>query len=156
DLSSLHDQAVRLPPIASAYLDPRAAADLCRSLADGLAPADAIRAGIAAGPRVIRYAPLDVHTDDALRVLQVGTSLQRGGADRLATALHGILGPRGFRSLLVALGGRARAPFPAPPGTLDLSTLHNRAKRIDAVHRTALAFGADLVHAHLLRGEELA
>lgn len=156
DLSALPDLAARLPPVVSAYLDAPAAAALARGLAAGAALPDALRAEIASGHRVIRHAPLDVHTDDGLRVVQVVTSLQRGGAERVAIDLHRHLGGRGVRSRLVALGRPTRAPFPAPPGTLDLSGVRGRPARIDAAHRAALDFAADLVHAHLLRGEEMA
>jgi glycosyltransferase involved in cell wall biosynthesis len=157
DLSRLSDLGDRLPPIVSAYLDAEAVADLARRLSDGSCLSDALRAEIQTGKhRVIRFPPLDVHTDDALRVVQVVTSLQRGGAERVAIDLHRHLSSRGVRSLLIVLGRPTRAPFPTPPGTLDVSAVSGREARIDAAHRAALDFGADLIHAHLLRGEELA
>ncbi len=157
DLSRVPDLAARLPPIVSAYLESGAVAGLARRLDEGIRLAEALRDEIGGGRhRVIRFAPLDVRTDDALRVVQVVTSLQRGGAERIAIDLHRHLGWRGVRSLLVVLGAPTRAPFPAPPGTLDLSGVSGRAARIEAAHRAALGFAADLVHAHLLRGEELA
>ncbi|HEX5272647.1 MAG TPA: glycosyltransferase, partial [Gemmataceae bacterium] len=157
DLSRLADLPARLPPVVSAYLDRETSACLARRLATNSALPDALRAEIASGRhRVIRFAPLDVHTDDALRVVQVVTSLQRGGAERVALDLHRNLGSRGVRSLLVVLGRPTRAPFAAPPGTLDLSAVSGREARVEAAHRAALEFGADLIHAHLLRGEELA
>jgi len=157
DLSAVADLATRLPPIVSAYLDSSAVAGLRKRLSTGLALAAALRAQITAvGQRVIHYGPLDVHNDDAWRVLQVVTSLQRGGAERVALDLHRHLGWRGVRSRLVSLGLPGRTPFPMPAGTLDLSGLRGRAARIEATHRAALDFAADLVHAHLLRGEELA
>jgi glycosyltransferase involved in cell wall biosynthesis len=157
DLSAVRDLASRLPPVVSAYLDTAAAAELRCCLAAGLALPDALRAEIASGrPRVIRYAPLDVHTDRALRVVQLVTSLQRGGAERVAIDLHRHLGQRGVCSQLVALGRPGRDPFPAPPGTVDLSGIGGRSARVEAARRASLDFAADLVHAHLLRGEELA
>jgi glycosyltransferase involved in cell wall biosynthesis len=157
DFSRIDDLAARLPPPVSAYLDAEAAAALGRRIVAGIPLPDALRAEITdGGHRVIRYVPLDVHTDEALRVVQVVTSLQRGGAERVAIDLHRHLGQRGVRSLLIALGRPTRAPFPTPPGTLDLSGVSGREARIDAAHRAALDFAADLVHAHLLRGGELA
>jgi glycosyltransferase involved in cell wall biosynthesis len=157
DFSRISDLAARLPPAVSAYLDTEAAAALGRRIAAGSPLHDALRAElIGGGHRVVRYAPIDVHTDDALRVVQVVTSLQRGGAERVAIDLHRHLGQRGVRPLLIALGRPTRAPFPSPPGTLDLSGVSGREARIEAAHRAALDFAADLVHAHLLRGGELA
>lgn len=157
DLSRVPDLAARLPPVVSAYLDGEAAAGLARRLADGAGLPDALRAEVASGRhRVIRFAPLDVYTDDALRVVQVVTSLQRGGAERVALDLHRHLAGRGVRTLLVVLGRPTRAPFAAPAGTLDVSAVSGREARVEAAHRAALDFGADLIHAHLLRGEELA
>jgi glycosyltransferase involved in cell wall biosynthesis len=157
DLSHLPDLAARLPPVVSAYLDGEAAASLSRRLSEGGNLSDALRAEIATGRhRVVRFAPLDVHADDAFRVVQLVTSLQRGGAERVAIDLHRHLGWRGVRSLLAVLGRPTRAPFPAPPGTLDLSAIGGREARVEAAHRAALGFAADVIHAHLLRGEELA
>jgi glycosyltransferase involved in cell wall biosynthesis len=157
DLSRLPDLPARLPPVVSAYLDAEAAASLARRLAEGAGLADALRAEIGSGRhRVIRFAPLDVYADDALRVVQVVTSLQRGGAERIALDLHRHLGQRGVRSRLAVLGRPTRAPYPAPPGALDLSGVGGREARVEAAHRAALDFAADLIHAHLIRGEELA
>ena len=49
----------------------------------------AVRAEIAAaGRRVVHIPAFDVHADESLRVAQVVTTLQRGGAERIALDLH--------------------------------------------------------------------
>jgi glycosyltransferase involved in cell wall biosynthesis len=118
----------------------------------------AIRSSLDVGlNRVVRYAPLDVFHDSAMRVLQVVTSLQRGGAERIAIDLARGLDSCGIRSRLVVLGKPTRSAFPKPPGTVDLSNMRGgRAARWPALARTAARYAADLIHCHLLRGEDLA
>src|SRR5262249_13239865 len=107
--------------------------------------------------RVVRYPALDVYHDTTLRVVQVVTSLQRGGAERIALTLARELGSCGVHPLLVALGSPTRTPFLSPPGTVDLArTRGDRRARIEALARTAIGFGADLVHGHLLDGPDIA
>jgi glycosyltransferase involved in cell wall biosynthesis len=147
-----------LPPLASVFLEPR----LARALGERLAAGDAMDAALEAAARdhharVVRYAPLDVHAGAALRAVQVVTSLQQGGAERVALSLATVLPRAGVPTLLVALGGPTRAPFPAPPGALDLSWERrlDREGRIAPLLDAVAAFGADVVHAHLLEGNEL-
>ena len=110
-----------------------------------------------AGRRVVRYAPLDVHFDPALRIVQLVTSLQQGGAERVALDLHRTLGQYGVHSLLVGLGSPTRAAFPAPAEAVDVSRIGpGRPERIAAAARAALDFAADLVHGHLLHGADVA
>ena len=94
-----------------------------------------------------------MYTDERLRVLQVVTSFQRGGAERS----HPRPGRRWVRgtntvdaSACVARGGQ---PFPIPPGTIDLSDLPND-KRHDALARLVQSFAIDVVHGHLLDRDE--
>jgi len=115
-----------LPPLASVFLEP----PLARLLGEGLragAPIEvALDAALRAGPaRVVRYAALDVHAGRALRVAQVVTSLQQGGAERVALSLAAALPRLGLPTLLVALGGPTRASFPAPPGALHQKSAHS-------------------------------
>jgi glycosyltransferase involved in cell wall biosynthesis len=120
--------------------------------------ADALRMVIGGpGQRVVRFPAFDVHDDLALRVVQVVTSIQQGGAERIALSLARGLGKAGVRSLLITLGRPTRTAFPVPPGTLDLSqTRGGRQRRLEAVAGAVRAFDADLVLGHLLAGEDMA
>jgi len=152
------DFAGRLPPVAIAYLETPLVAPLAARLAEGELPDGALRAELcSAGRRVVRYAPLDVHFDPALRIVQLVTSLQQGGAERIALDLHRTLAQCGVHSLLVGLGSPTRAAFPVPDEAVDLSrTGPGRPERIAAAAQAALDFAADLVHGHLLHGADVA
>ena len=107
--------------------------------------------------RIVRHAPLDVDYDERLRVLQVVTSLQRGGAERVTVDLARALSESGAHCRIAAVGSPTREPFSAPAGTCDLSRLNgDRAARVAAAIRVAGADGSDIVHAHLLDGADLA
>lgn len=148
----------QIPPVAIAYLEATVAESLARRLADGEILETGLRAELTCPERrVVRYPPLDVHYDPALRVVQLVTSLQQGGAERVALDLHRTLGGYGVHSLLVALGSPTRAAFPKPPGTVDLSRVGpGRTERIAAAADAALGFAADLVHGHLLHAADVA
>ena len=77
------------PPLSSVYLDGGASVELAQRLAGG-APLAAALAAVAALPtlRHVRFPPLDVHDDEALRVALAVTSLQQGGAERVVLDLH--------------------------------------------------------------------
>src|SRR5262249_27779874 len=103
--------------------------------------------------RVVRVPAFDVHASSALRVVEVTTSLQQGGAERMAIDLTLGLRARGVATLLAVLGRPTRKTFEAPEETLDVSSL-GRAARIDAIAGAAIVHGADVIHAHLLDGDE--
>ena len=106
--------------------------------------------------RVVHYAPLDVYDDRGLRVLQVITSLHRGGAERMTLDLMAELPACNVRARLATLGRPLREAFAAPAGTLDLAgPLANPEARAAALARLAIAFGADLVHGHLITGSDV-
>ncbi len=115
--------------------------DLLRSGADGL--------------RIVHVPALDVFADDRLRVMQVITGLQRGGAERLTLDLLEQLPAQGVASRLATLGQSLREAFPTPPGTLDLSHARSASARSEQLVREAIAFGADVLHAHLVKAEEI-
>jgi glycosyltransferase involved in cell wall biosynthesis len=147
-----------IPPTVCVYLEPPVVASLARRLTGGETIERALHAEIA-DPRyrVVRFAPLDVHFDSALRIVQLVTSLQQGGAERIAIDLHRTLSSYHVRSLLVALGSPTRASFPMPESTVDLSRVGpDRETRVDAAARAAIEFAADLVHGHLLHRADLA
>lgn len=115
-------------------------------------------AASAAGARIVHYGGLDVHDDPTLRIAEVVTSAQRGGAERIALDLSVGLKQHGFRSRLVILGRPTRAPFEVPSDTIDASGLggpgpDHRARR---AARRLVAEGIDLVHGHLLDRDTVA
>ncbi|MGK3985888.1 glycosyltransferase [Sorangium sp. So ce136] len=147
-----------LPRAASVYLDAPLAAGVAARLRAGDPLDVALQGELGARPaRVVRHAPLDVCDDAAPRVAQVVTSLQQGGAERIAIDLATGLPRRGVRSRVYAVYRPTRPTFGAPPGTLDLSGAPgDREARFDALARGLAAWGADLAHAHLLDAEDLA
>jgi hypothetical protein len=110
-----------LHSVTSLYLEQPCVQSLCRRLAEGRELATAIHEELTGpGRRVVHYAPLDVHFDAALRIVQLVTSLQQGGAERIALDLHRTLTHYGFRSLVISMGSPTRAAFAIPPETVDL------------------------------------
>src|SRR5947207_3023850 len=69
--------------------------------------------------RCVRLAHLDCFDDPALRVAQVVTSLQCGGAERITLELTRELPRCGVRALLFTLGSPTRAAFPTPEENVD-------------------------------------
>jgi glycosyltransferase involved in cell wall biosynthesis len=147
----LADATLDAPLLASVYLDADAATALRLHLDEGRAIPAALDALTSQSSlRRVRFSPLDVHHDEALRVALAVTSLQRGGAERVVIDLHHTLAELGHRPTVLTLGRPTRAPYPSPPGTIDLSEEGTREERVDALAERAIERGADLVHAHLL------
>lgn len=106
--------------------------------------------------RAIRAHELDVRNGDRPRIMQIITTLHRGGAEQLALYLHQQLQHQGIDSLLCVLDKASRDSFDAPPSTIFLSQHgSNRNERFQALISLARDFGADILHTHLLEGEEL-
>ena len=103
--------------------------------------------------RLIHWPGLDAGFDPNLRALEVVTSLQHGGAERIAWELHRLLPRFGVASRLVVLGSPLRHELPRPAALADLSGL-SREKRAVAMEETALGFGADALHGHLIDAED--
>jgi glycosyltransferase involved in cell wall biosynthesis len=104
--------------------------------------------------RLVHFAPLDVYDDAGLRVMQVITALQRGGAERVVLDLLAELPLHGVRTRLVTLGRPLRAAFPLPPNAVELAKASSKfPSRAAALERVAVAFGADVAHGHLISGE---
>jgi len=146
-----------LPPVASAYLE----APLCGFLAqtlDGQGLDEALAALCAKrGPRVVRVAALDVAEDERLRVAEIVTSFQQGGAERLAMELAAALAEQpGITSRLVALGGPTRASFEPPLGAklLEWEREKNVALRAPRLAIALVADGIDVIHGHLLEADD--
>jgi glycosyltransferase involved in cell wall biosynthesis len=152
DLESLAGAEDGFPPLASAALEPPLPGLLRERLRAGVPlQAALIRLLASAGARVVRVAALDVHDDARLRVAQIVTSLQQGGAERIARDLALALPRLGTATRLVTLGTPTRAAFPPPPATLDVSRCASRAERVSRLeHELVSEFAVDLVHGHLL------
>lgn len=138
-----------LPPISAAWFE--------RFRADRVDVATGELAHVS-DARVVHWSPLDVNENDAadrLRVVQVVTSLQQGGAERVTWDLHDLLPGVGVESCLVTLGRPSRRALPDPAQRVDLSKLPS-SRRMEAVANVAAAFGADVIHAHLIRGDDAA
>jgi glycosyltransferase involved in cell wall biosynthesis len=157
DVVSLQPHSSRSLTTISIYLEPAPAESLARALIDGMDRASAIDHLVRDERwRVVRFAPLDVCTDSRLRLVQVITSLQFGGAERIALALDGSLRRQGVACRLVTLGRSIRQSFPSPPEMIDLSLLtHDPITRAVAARRASRDFNADVIHAHLLDAGQL-
>jgi glycosyltransferase involved in cell wall biosynthesis len=157
DLARLPWWAKR-PPLPPALLIARAAAETFAALLQKTGSLSGAWAGWLRGHhRTVHLPELDASLGDELRVLQVVTTIQIGGAERVTLDLAAELPRHGVAAAVVALGRATRAAFPAPPGFVDLSsTAANPAARATALLTVARRIGADLVHAHLLRASDLA
>jgi glycosyltransferase involved in cell wall biosynthesis len=155
DLSSL--DGASLPPLASTLLEHAAARALAHQLSSGVSIDAALTHVVASRDhRAVRVPALDVHDDPGLRVTIAITSLQQGGAERLALDLARGLGARGVAAEIAALGRTSRRELAVPPGvTARLSKASARVDRLRDLGRAAVAFGADTLHAHLFTGDDL-
>ena len=116
----------------------------------------AIHGVIDPGVRAVRIPSFDVAFDDALHVVELVTTLHRGGAERIVLDLVRELGVLGVSVTLAVLDRASRTTFDAPSGTVFLDELaHDRKDRLAALGEIALANGADLIHAHLVNGDDL-
>jgi glycosyltransferase involved in cell wall biosynthesis len=107
--------------------------------------------------RLVRFGPLDVRHDPGLRIVQVVTSLQRGGAERLTLELSAELSRQGASYRVMTLGPPSRQAFATSEGVIELARLGlDRPARAEAVGQFARTFAADLIHGHLLGAAECA
>lgn len=142
-----------LPPLASLYCEPALGEKLAARLAEGQPLEAALgELGGRGEARLVRFSGLDVFDDERMRVLLAVTSLQQGGAERMVIDLAETLGACGVRPLVAALGRPTRATFPAPEGSIDLAGAKDR---VSALYELSCDFGADLVHGHLLTGDDV-
>lgn len=102
--------------------------------------------------RIVHLSPLDVHFDPRPRALLAVTSLHIGGAEKIVTSLAEELNRRGTQTAVASIGEPTRASLPPPRFWYDLQ---DHDDSVAALHQSALSFGADLIHAHLLTGETL-
>ncbi|HLX64127.1 MAG TPA: glycosyltransferase family 4 protein [Planctomycetota bacterium] len=145
------------PRIASVLIDSRLTCDLAAKLKRGCELEFALRELLCeAKPRCVRLPHLDVIDDPALRVAQVVTSRQRGGAERIALDLTRELPRWRVRTMYFALGAPTRAAFDAPEELVTFPPGKNRAEHLRNFAATAVAMGCDAVHAHLLSADDMA
>lgn len=114
---------------------------------------DVVRLAIQRGWRVIRHASLDGWMDDRVRVLEVVTSLQRGGAERLVLDLHaGLKTAPLITTHLCVVGSPTRAAFTMPDDAIQLGVGVEPEARAAALVEVMSHMGCDVLHAHLLDG----
>lgn len=105
--------------------------------------------------RLVHWHPLDVFCDPNLRAIQIITSLQRGGAERIAIDLHRCwLRSQELTPLLIAVNAPSRSPFPTPPATLQLAQVDSKSQRWERCQAIIENYATDLLHTHLLSREE--
>ncbi len=119
-------------------------------------PAGSLAVTRALARRLVRLPCLRDRFDPGLRVLQVVTTIQTGGAEKIALDLAAELNHGGVATAVAALADPTREAFPAPPWFFDLSDAPRSVEgRARAVNEAALAWGADLIHAHLVQADDL-
>jgi glycosyltransferase involved in cell wall biosynthesis len=102
--------------------------------------------------RAVRLPALGASHSPSLRVLQVVTTIQTGGAERITLDLAAELNHQGISTAVAALGQPTRQAYPAPPHFVSLAEVPNSPEaRARAIADSAIEWGADVVHAHLLR-----
>ena len=155
DFSSLNGFADQAPTFPSILLSPA----FCRTLAqfkNETPLQQRIRSALAACiPRCVRLPHLDVRCDPALRIAQAVTSLQRGGAERIALDLTRELPRHGVRPLFFALGSPTRGAFDPPEEWVEFAPGRNRAEHLRHFAARAISLGCDAVHAHLLSASDM-
>jgi len=145
-----------LPEPDVVYLEPAAQSSLATLLEEGSSLREALHRLMHEGRfRGVHLAALDAYFDSALRVLQLVTTIQVGGAERVTLDLAEELTRQGVRVCVAAFGRPSRLAFPRPAHFADLSAVPNHPEeRAEAVATLAREMGADLVHAHLIRATE--
>ena len=157
DFSIVNLLADKLPRVASVLLDSALVLEFTNAYVEGKSVDAALRIVLAAMPvRCVRLPHLDVYDDPALRIAQVATSLQRGGAERLALDLTRELPRCGIRPFFFALGSPTRAAFEKPDDAVEFQPGQNRAEHVRHFADRAVALGCDAVHAHLLSASDMA
>jgi glycosyltransferase involved in cell wall biosynthesis len=90
------------------------------------------------------------------RVALVVSALHSGGAERVVLQLAARLGQLGVETRLAILDRPQRDALPEPPDTLRLYAMPgSRLERLYGFCQSMIAWGADLIHAHLLDAPSL-
>jgi glycosyltransferase involved in cell wall biosynthesis len=120
--------------------------------------AHAIDGTIPDGARAVRIPSFDVSFSEAPRVIELVTTLHRGGAERIVLDLAAELGVLGVDVTLAVLDRASRTTFEVPDSmsTVFLDELaRDRRDRLEALGDLAVGQGVDLIHAHLVNGDDL-
>ena len=106
--------------------------------------------------RAVRVPAFDVYFFEALHVVELVTTLHRGGAEQVVLDLARELDVLGIHVTVAVLDRASRSTFDAPSGAVFLDEhADGRRARLEALGDMAVAMGVDLVHVHLLNGEDL-
>lgn len=155
DFSLLGVAAEQLSAPPAMLLSPDAARCFGEFLRKSASFEDSWRQTLRSEIKTVHIQELDGCASSGLRVLLLVTSIQIGGAERVTLDLAAAMPALGVATLVVAVGKPLRESFPAPPGFVDLSELRSNTERLaNGVRDVALTFGADVVHAHLIRAVE--
>jgi len=156
DFNRLRWWTRQMPQVRSLYLEPEVARALGSYLAQGKSWIAALRNCLRSTRfRAVHLPSLDVHFDPDLRIVQLVTTIQIGGAERVTLDLAAELRGSGLAVCVAAFGKPTRLAFPTPANFADLSEIpYQPEERAAAVARLCRSFGADLVHAHLIRARE--
>jgi glycosyltransferase involved in cell wall biosynthesis len=113
-------------------------------------------AQLAESARRVRVAAFDVAFTETPHVVELVTTLHRGGAERVVLDLCRELDRLGVDVTLAVLDRASRTTFDAPAGTVFLDEhADRRAERLDVLGELAITIGADILHAHLVNGDDL-
>lgn len=105
--------------------------------------------------RCVQLPDLTHEYDASLRVLQVVTTIQIGGAERVTLDLAESLNKRGQHVWVAALSRPPRKAYPEPRGFIDLSAVNKAPEaRAHAIAKIARELHVDVVHGHLISGAE--
>lgn len=99
--------------------------------------------------RAFLHPAFDVELDPRLRVLEVTTTLHRGGAERIVLDLHRELPKLGATSFLATTSRAVRSTFGSPEGTQHL---HETGETLPEL---VVRLAVDVTHTHLLDGPRL-
>jgi glycosyltransferase involved in cell wall biosynthesis len=118
--------------------------------------AAAVAGTVPPGARAVRIPSFDVAFSEAPRVVELVTTLHRGGAERIVLDLARELEALGVGVTLAVLDRASRTTFDAPAGTVFLDELaRDRRERLEALSDLAVGQGVDVIHAHLVNGDDL-
>ncbi|MGI8604144.1 MAG: glycosyltransferase family 4 protein [Verrucomicrobiales bacterium] len=147
----------RLPRIDAVYFSAEGASKL-RSGVNGRTSFDEAiwRLVLRENLRAVHLPALDVHFDPAMRVLQVVTTLQIGGAESITLNLAEAHHQSGVPTAVAVLAASRRESFAPPRFFYDLTNSGTCPReRAHAIRVAALDWGADVIHAHLISAEEM-
>ncbi|MFD0892406.1 glycosyltransferase family 4 protein [Luteolibacter ambystomatis] len=105
------------------------------------------------GTRLVHFPALDFASGNSLRALEIVTSLQHGGAEKIAADLTRHLPGHGVDTILAVLGTPLRRMLEDAPPFIDLSHAR-RHERAGEVKKLVLAHGIDVLHLHLTSAED--